>query len=207
MTGVPSRPPGLQELDAATSHHFCEPMKKIHDGSDVSFFLTSKAYTDIVTFLLQLNVSMFPLKRSDNPSVDAWSIAYDASSVPVVKSLAEVITVNLHANIDNTPPEAGPRRFGNAAYRTWQDQLEAQATELLEQHLPSLQVKDQDAKRELRAYFLGSFGSKQRLDYGTGHELSFLAFLAGIWKLGGFKSVGEDDGARERAIVLGLIEP
>lgn len=36
-------------------------------------------------------------------------------------------------------------------------------------------------------YLLGSFGSPQRLDYGTGHELSFAAFLCGIWVLGGFQ--------------------
>jgi serine/threonine-protein phosphatase 2A activator len=30
---------------------------------------------------------------------------------------------------------------------------------------------------EILPYFVGSFGSAQRLDYGTGHELSFAAFL------------------------------
>jgi serine/threonine-protein phosphatase 2A activator len=35
-----------------------------------------------------------------------------------------------------------------------------------------------DANAELKEYLLGSFGSPQRLDYGTGHELSFVAFIA-----------------------------
>lgn len=62
-----------------------------------------------------------------------------------------------------------------------------------------------DVKTELKAYFLGSWGHCQRLDYGTGHELSFLAFLAAIWKLNGFPKT--TPGVEERAIVLGVIQP
>ena len=41
---------------------------------------------------------------------------------------------------------------------------------------------------ELQRYFMESLGSYQRLDYGTGHELSFLGFLLtsqehGFWDL------------------------
>ena len=61
------------------------------------------------------------------------------------------------------------------------------------------------AKEELKGYFLGSWGSAQRLDYGTGHELSFLAFLGGIWKLNGFPQT--TPGVEERAIVLGIVQP
>jgi serine/threonine-protein phosphatase 2A activator len=62
---------------------------------------------------------------------------------------------------------------------------------------------------EIKQYFLGGFGSSQRLDYGTGHELSFLAFLGCLWKLGFFPAQpeGETPGAVERSIVLGVIEP
>lgn len=69
---------------------------------------------------------------------------------------------------------------------------------------------------ELRAYFIGSLGSAERLDYGTGHELSFLAFLGALWKLGAFAKQAEDEegstgatslpGNTERAIVLGVFE-
>ncbi|KAL1902123.1 Serine/threonine-protein phosphatase 2A activator 1 [Ceratocystis pirilliformis] len=59
---------------------------------------------------------------------------------------------------------------------------------------------------ELASYFIGGWGSAERLDYGTGHELSFLAFLGGLWKLGFFAD-GEQDGPIERAIVFGIFEP
>jgi serine/threonine-protein phosphatase 2A activator len=51
---------------------------------------------------------------------------------------------------------------------------------------------------------LGSFGSPQRLDYGTGHELSFLAFLGCLWKLNFFPR--SEQGVEERGIVLGVFE-
>ena len=62
------------------------------------------------------------------------------------------------------------------------------------------------ARDELRAYLLGGFGSAQRLDYGTGHELSFLAFLGCLWKLGAFTD-GKAGGEIERHFVLGVLEP
>jgi serine/threonine-protein phosphatase 2A activator len=82
--------------------------------------------------------------------------------------------------------------------------------ELLDQLLPEhvlafKSTSDTPVKTELEAYLTGSFGSSQRLDYGTGHELSFLAFLGCLWKLGAFPA--SNDGEIERAIVLGIIEP
>ena len=40
------------------------------------------------------------------------------------------------------------------------------------------------ASIELRVYLEECFGSSQRIDYGTGHEFSFILFLLGLYKLG-----------------------
>lgn len=40
---------------------------------------------------------------------------------------------------------------------------------------------------ELSEYLTKGFGNETRIDYGSGHELSFAAWLAGITLLGGFK--------------------
>jgi len=42
------------------------------------------------------------------------------------------------------------------------------------------------AKLELSTYILSSFGDPSRLDYGTGHELAFCAFLLCCYKIGIF---------------------
>lgn len=37
---------------------------------------------------------------------------------------------------------------------------------------------------ELKVYLLDSFGSYERIDYGTGHELNFVVFLLCLFKVG-----------------------
>jgi serine/threonine-protein phosphatase 2A activator len=96
------------------------------------------------------------------------------------------------------------------SFRAWYDIVRERVPALLDQYLPAEVLafqssSDVSAKTELEAYLIGSFGSSQRLDYGTGHELSFLAFLGCIWKLGAFPA--SQDGEQERGIVLGVIEP
>ncbi|OAR00649.1 hypothetical protein LLEC1_02419, partial [Akanthomyces lecanii] len=62
------------------------------------------------------------------------------------------------------------------------------------------------ARAEIKSYLLGGFGSAQRLDYGTGHELSFVAFLGCLWKLGHFKT-DKPEVEVEREIVFSVIQP
>lgn len=78
-------------------------------------------------------------------------------------------------------PLKTPQRFGNLAFRSWGDCLETRVTALHEALLPtSLHA----FIPELQTYLLGSFGSWQRLDYGSGHELSFAAWLCFLERLG-----------------------
>jgi serine/threonine-protein phosphatase 2A activator len=206
--------PTLQVLDCDKGGSFAVPTKRIHDGDDVTFFLASKAYADIMTFIFQLNTAMLPRRVSDDAigvcSVMEWRL--DDTNIPfppVVHDIAKLLEA-MTSIIAEAPPDLGPRRFGNISFRKWYDLVRDRLPVLLDQHVPRcvLQFKttsDTPAKAELEAYVLGSFGSSQRLDYGTGHELSFLAFLACLWKLGAFPK--SKDGDLERAIVLGIIEP
>ena len=193
---------------------FAVPAKRINDGDDVTFFLSSKAYADIMTFIFQLNTAMLPRRRKneDTGSESAKEWKLNDSEVPrpqVVLNIAKLLKT-LTAIIDEAPPDPGPRRFGNVSFRTWYDLVRERVPALLDEHLPKevlafKTTSDVPARAELEAYLIGSFGSSQRLDYGTGHELSFLAFLGCIWKLDGFPE--SNDGDLERAIVLGVIEP
>ncbi|KAF2224526.1 phosphotyrosyl phosphatase activator [Elsinoe ampelina] len=201
---------GLRRLDLGEQITPEEPKKRINEGDDLSFFLTSKAYVDIVTFIGQLNRSMFPLAQSDG-RVRSWTThSTNITLSPEVGKIKELVRT-LSTILDETPPETGPRRFGNAAFRTWYRKVEERTPALLQQALPdqiwkhSQDEAQETLQKELGEYFLGSFGSPERLDYGTGHELSFLAFLGGIWKLNGFAS--SENGEQERSIVFGIIEP
>ena len=159
-------------------------------------------------------------RRTQTWETGSTQVEYSVS----VKKLA-LLLEKLDAIIDEVPLDKGPRRFGNVSFRKWYSIVEERMWDLLREHLPqdivSLDKYQWDNDREegeeeepkvravdeLSAYFIGSFGSAQRLDYGTGHELSFLAFLGGIWRLGGFgHGQSREAGVEERGIVLGVIE-
>ncbi|PGG96020.1 hypothetical protein AJ79_09761 [Helicocarpus griseus UAMH5409] len=214
-TETPFVAPYLVPLPSSQPHTFQLPSKRINESSDVSFFLTSLAYRDIMTFILQLNRAMVPSKIKDpngSMRVQAWPLNSDAVEFSEPVRRLQLLLSKLDAIVDEVPPDTGPRRFGNISFRKWWQEVEARAPEVLDECLQPEVLRQGDgsaesvsAKEELTAYFTGSFGSPQRLDYGTGHELSFVAFLACLWKLNGFPKTGA--GVEERGIVLGVIEP
>jgi len=186
-----------------------EPQKRINEGTDISFFLTTKAYVYLFTFLQQLNRAMFPVRNRDG-IVTAWPVTtLDIIQSPQVTRI-RVLLQTLGTMAKETTLDTGPRRFGNSAFRTFYQKLKDRTPELMLQAIPSnvwdhVREEDKDTLvKELGAYFLGSFGSPERLDYGTGHELSFLAFVAAIWKLNGFAP--SNGGNEERGIVIGVID-
>jgi serine/threonine-protein phosphatase 2A activator len=186
---------------------FETPSKRIEDGNDLSFFLSSTAYRDIKLWLLQLNRAVFPTEDADG-QVSTCTLDSPQNSSLTVTSLRSLLQC-LSDLIKEVPPDTGSRRFGNVAFRTWFRLAEEGVDELLERYIPltlNRHAKGDDERRtalrnELKTYLLGGLGSAQRLDYGTGHELSFLAFLGCLWKLGAFES------GDERAIVVGLVQP
>lgn len=207
--------PVLQVLPCAEEHTFEVPKKKIYEGKDVAHFFTSKAYSDIMTFLLQLNRAMFPSKirpREDSPQVThAWQRFDVPEKGPI--SGVQALLKDLERIIDEVPLDTGPRRFGNVSFRKWHQKVEEQAADLLKKwlQLPLEASTGVSSLDELIPYLLGSFGSAQRLDYGSGHELNFLAFLGCIWKLNGFADgeLGKGDLSQHdqaRAIVLGPMQ-
>ena len=203
---------GLSVIGVLPDHTFITPCKMINEGQDMSSFLVSKAYRDILTFLMQLNHSMFPLSlpspNRGEEIVKTFEInnprqRFSETVVQLQELLSALDSINDEVELDT-----GPRRFGNVSFRKWCNLLEERSTDLLRKHLSTdvARVKSDSAvgpSDELRAYLIGSFGSSQRLDYGTGHELSFLAFLGCLWKLGAFGSSPSENDMRE--IVIGVL--
>lgn len=94
---------------------------------------------------------------------------------------------------NETPALEGPRRYGNLACRDWHDKLTSNIDRILKGAFYD-QFKDESSKQalegfcnEIKYYLLGSFGSRERLDYGTGHELSFISFLGCLVMVGFIK--------------------
>ncbi|PVH84199.1 serine/threonine-protein phosphatase-like protein 2A activator 1 [Cadophora sp. DSE1049] len=203
----------LPILDSSQQHAFIKPIKRIHEGHDVPSFLTSQAYRDIGIFVMQLNIAICPRKLPEPGQSQTWQLDSAITLSEPVQKLQGLLQC-IEAIIKEAPPDTGPRRFGNVSFRKWYEILESRISELLKAHLPTsvldFKTTSEDGVSvldELTPYLIGAFGSSQRLDYGTGHELSFLAFLGCIWKLGGFTTTTSQDGEVERSIVLGVIEP
>ena len=195
---APPMPPALQPI-STKGLSFSAPVKRILTHQDLPLFHSSPAYSLITAFIVHLNASVSPLDAATdtlNPPED-----YTTSSPATGPLSAEVEGVtrlvgSLADLVDSAPPDQGPRRFGNAAFRRWLQLAESHVGEpgRADGYLPGPAVP---AKEELLYYLTHSFGSGERLDYGTGHELAFAAFLCGIWVLGGFRP-----GRDERALVL-----
>ncbi|KAJ4013109.1 Serine/threonine-protein phosphatase 2A activator 1 [Fusarium irregulare] len=204
---APPKLNALEVLDLSSPPAFTKPSKRINEGPDVARFLTSLAYRDIGVFILQLNRSLCPRNQSSLPLPRTFPLNSKPPTTPSVQTL-QALLEKIGSFIDEAPPDPGPRRFGNVSFRKWYAIFEERLDALLGEGLlgETLKVGDGKAKEEVSSYLLGGFGSVQRLDYGTGHELSFVAFLGCLWKLGFFKD-GEQGGEIEREIVLKVIEP
>lgn len=198
--------PALEILDLSSPHTFTKPTKCINEGSDVSHFLTSLAYRDIGRFILQLNHALCPRKQSDSPLPRVFVLTTTNPSTPSILALQTLLS-DIASLTEEAPPDTGPRRFGNTSFRKWHAILNERAGDLLT-HGPlgqALLAGNGTAREEAQNYLLGAFGNPQRLDYGTGHELSFLAFLGCLWKLGYFLD-GNPGGDIEREIALFVLE-
>lgn len=148
---------------------FESPVKCIFDSQGASDFQQSVAI-DRLKYHLEKYARM----------IHGQPIVHEPSEIEVVNRVVSLLS-RLSELVDETPPFSGPRRYGNLACRDWHDKLDANLTELLQQVLP------QDYHKcipELSYYLGNSFGSSTRLDYGTGHELSFLAVLGALDMLG-----------------------
>lgn len=85
--------------------------------------------------------------------------------------------------VDEIPPLETPQRFGNKAFAIWLNRLEEQAFSL---HASLLPIELHASIPELLGYFTNAFGNGIRIDYGSGHEMSFVAWLCCLDILGFF---------------------
>jgi len=152
-------------------HVFVMPTKRVHTAKDLATFRASQAHRELVGFLRALNEAVVRV-----PTTHEVALSPGVSAV-----LAMLDTLEAEAQaVPPLPTEDG--RFGNKAFRTWHERLVERTPALLEpvlKHAQAAAVRRDPAgaTAEVGAYLQDSFGNPQRIDYGTGHELAFVAFL------------------------------
>eukprot|EP01126_Amoeba_proteus_P063411 TRINITY_DN8740_c0_g2_i2.p1 TRINITY_DN8740_c0_g2~~TRINITY_DN8740_c0_g2_i2.p1 ORF type:complete len:266 (+),score=46.52 TRINITY_DN8740_c0_g2_i2:71-799(+) len=148
---------------------FRSPEKKINSVESLNKFLTSTTCNDFLQFLEDLNESVkgIPLDKECHTS-------------PFVVGCLELIA-KCSVLIDEIPPQVQPMRFGNKAFRVWHERL----TQVFGTYLKDLLPEPyHPSVEEVSWYFLNSLGNTTRIDYGTGHETAFIAFLYCFKRLG-----------------------
>jgi len=155
-----------------STHLFLIPSKEINKPDDIALWQNSQAYNDIVGFILAMNDAVKNRKLRDEFTITA----------SIEKLLAMFQTMNQW--IDEIPPIDQPQRFGNKAFKDFYQRLCDGSSDMLEGALDEVYHR---AIPELAVYLNESFGNSTRIDYGTGHELAFVAFLCALFKIGALK--------------------
>ncbi|XP_043929104.1 progesterone-induced-blocking factor 1-like [Protopterus annectens] len=153
-------------------YDFIIPKKEIHIVTDMGKWKRSQAYGNYMGFILTLNESVKGKKMTSDYNV----------SKPIEQLVALLNTLDKW--IDETPPVDQPSRFGNKAFRTWYAKLEQEAENLVTTVVPEVQ---KEAVPEVAVYLKEAVGNSTRIDYGTGHEAAFAAFLCCLCKIGVLK--------------------
>ena len=196
VTLLAARPPAMLPIDTqdpSVRARLLRPRKCIQSDTDIHVWQQSDAHHTILLFLMQLGEACVtqPTRHV------AWHKrdAYAASDSVIDRVLA--LLIDLDTWTVEIEPHTGPHRFGNLAFRSWGARLQDRAETMLRTCLPPHMHA---FITELYAYLVDAFGSFVRIDYGTGHELHMIAWLAYLYRLG---ALSEEDA--EARIALEVI--
>lgn len=142
---------------------FTNPQKMILNYQNLELFLNSKIYASYIDFLIQTSESVKGKKVSDTQNISNF-----------LQKLINILE-QIESWLKDYPPLYQPMRYGNKAFRNFISYFKTQLPDLMDQLFDNLLPPE--GKREISAYFIESFGNTIRIDYGTGHETNFMAFL------------------------------
>ncbi|XP_076271206.1 serine/threonine-protein phosphatase 2A activator-like [Rhynchophorus ferrugineus] len=151
-------------------HVFVTPVKLVKTIDDMQKWDKSEAYFEYLGFIFAINDAIKG-KSNSQGSKEA------SANIDKIVHLLDI----LEKWIGEIPPVQQPQRFGNAAFKTWYNRLKEEAIELLQAVLP---IDIYRAIPEIMVYLEEGFGNATRIDYGTGHEISFVMFLCSLYKIG-----------------------
>ena len=169
------------------SHVFRRATPDISTEEDLQAFLQGSSAQEFLAFIVYLNDSV---RGREMPTAD---ISTAMTMNPYLKSLVDILG-KLGEWVDEIPPRTDvPIRFGNPAFRTWLERVRERAPEML-RHMMTREASSPSESQEtvslapliveIQSYFVESFGNATRIDYGTGHETTFVAMLYCMAKVG-----------------------
>ncbi|XP_011070459.1 serine/threonine-protein phosphatase 2A activator [Sesamum indicum] len=168
--------PQAEKVESITlPHQFTVPSKKIRSQEDITRFHSSPSFRNFLGFVVSLS-----------ESIKSRKLSHPCHLSSTVETLVTILQ-KLVDYVDEIPPAPQTARYGNVSYRVWHERMTAEAESSMRGFLPP---HLHDSTIELVPYFTDSFGNASRIDYGTGHETNFAAWLYCLARLG---VVGEED--------------
>ena len=155
-------------------HKFIATTKKINNPDLLNTWINGKTYNLIINFIKMLQNSIRGKSNSQVPKCQN----------PCFLGLEKMFD-ELDKFFSEIPLSTKEQRFGNTAFKLFRDKVEKNYDSLLK--LVLVPKFDSGLALELKNYLLDCFGSYQRLDYGTGHELNFLCFILILFCVGYYK--------------------
>lgn len=159
---------------------YAKPVKKLKDRGDFesNFKVNSKTLKKILDFIKEVDFDdaekYLPVTKDEK----LFEMATCSDIITRLVAVQDLFKL-LDKLIDETPAEANKnQRFGNPTYRVWQKKMQEQAAHYIYNNMVNPEnEKFGDSYLEIAEYFTASFGDETRIDYGTGHECSFICFL------------------------------
>lgn len=146
------------------------PKRAILSPMDMDNWKKSKCLADFTSFINQMSNSAKETKLTDEVEISK-----------TVQNILDMLCT-LSKWIDEIPPIQQPQRFGNKAFKTWLTKVKEESKELVNKCLDKNEAYTEHIE-EISIYLNDSFGNDTRIDYGTGHELTFAMFLMCLFKI------------------------
>ena len=165
----------MSEPEQIRRFQYVVPTTQIRTSDGVGDWEDSEAYQEYLGFIIAIG-----------ESVKGRKVTEELTMSSCCRRLVDLLTI-LRKNIGETPACEMQSRYGNPAYRDWFTKLETSAETLVTDLLCGAGDDMVGAVVELVPYLVNSFGNKTRIDYGTGHEMTFVMFLCGLFRIGALK--------------------
>ncbi|KAF1849508.1 Phosphotyrosyl phosphatase activator [Cucurbitaria berberidis CBS 394.84] len=166
----PPPTPSLPAPPHLGKHDYLKPSRRILSPEDHQLFLKSETCTLVEAFIYTI---------ADSVRDRSISSIKDGEATDTVKTVVKILG-QAEEVLERCPPEDTGSRFGNPVFRTFLDEVES----ALPTWHTSLGLTEKAQVDEISTYLHYSFGNKQRIDYGSGHELNFFLWLLCLNRLG-----------------------
>ncbi|XP_052834795.1 serine/threonine-protein phosphatase 2A activator [Drosophila gunungcola] len=152
-----------------------EPVCRIQSTADIDSWQISKAYFTLITYLNDVSTEIQGIRNTDSfpvsENIRRLTAIFDSLDAMILSNPPAPVVQGSNASASLDP--------GNKSYRRWANSMLRDIFQMVEKAVP---VRKCRHVNELGVYLSGAFGSSTKIEYGTGHELSFMFFLCALFK-------------------------